>query len=79
LIRLAWRQSSIDLAQPQLTKFTEYTKKNILVSSKQSFAEASVMARVINTFKWIGKNPKKSIFLGIVGYYGVDYGREKYL
>lgn len=37
------------------------------------------MARIINTFKWIGKNPKKSVFFSLIGYFGVDYVREKYL
>lgn len=37
------------------------------------------MARIINTIKWIGKNPKKSIVLSLIGAYGFDYAREKYL
>ncbi|CRK95545.1 CLUMA_CG009010, isoform A [Clunio marinus] len=37
------------------------------------------MSRIINTFKWIRKNPKKSIFFFSVGAYAVDYIREKYL
>lgn len=37
------------------------------------------MARIVNFFKWIGKNPKKSIFFSGVGYYGFDYFQEKYL
>lgn len=37
------------------------------------------MARIINTFKWFGNNPKKSIFLGLIAGFGGDYFHEKYL
>lgn len=37
------------------------------------------MSRIIRTFKWFGNNPKKSIFLFLVGAYGADYARDKYL
>lgn len=37
------------------------------------------MSRIIKTFKWFGNNPKKSLVLFLLGAYGADYAREKYL
>ena len=37
------------------------------------------MAKILNFFRWIGKNPKKSIVFGLIAGYGADWGYDKYL
>lgn len=66
------------------SEMTEYQENASLfyvassvVTSEINFL-SSAMSRIINTFKWIGKNPKKSLFLFVTGSYVADYCNDKY-